>query len=204
MLHLHYCHGLESGPGGYKVRSLQRWAQVTVPDQQMSLYNPMRRNSVLRSLLRQLPRRPHRAVSVLDSLDACVQVQVNAMSYPDVLIGSSWGGLVAAVLIAEGLWTGPAVLLCPALRLMERRFPTLSEGARSAGALTSAMALLPDAARSQICVVHGSVDQVVPLVDSIELCDRTGFRLERVDGGTHGLGSIADDGRLRAFIESVA
>ena len=154
-LHIHYCHGLESGPDGYKARCMRTWATVTAPDQQMSLWNPLRSNSVARCLLY----RPGAGFSgaVLSALEACVQVQRHALagSSPDVLVGSSWGGLVAAVLLAEGAWRGPAVLLCPALRLMERRLPALRSGPRSADHLTKALARLPEDTRSHILLVHG-------------------------------------------------
>ena len=47
-----YCHGLESGPNGYKVRALrERGLDVVAPALQMSLWNPTQKNSLLRSLL---------------------------------------------------------------------------------------------------------------------------------------------------------
>ena len=38
-MHIHYCHKLESGLGGYKARTMREWARVTAPDQRMSLYS---------------------------------------------------------------------------------------------------------------------------------------------------------------------
>lgn len=203
-LHIHYCHGLESGPDGYKARWMRTWATVTAPDQQMSLWNPLRSNSVARSLLY----RPGAGLSraVLSSLEACVQVQLRVLadSRPDVLVGSSWGGLVAAVLIAEGAWQGPAVLLCPALRLMERRLPALHSGPRSAERLTEALAMLPEDTRSHILLIHGTADPTIPISDSRALARDAGVRLREIEGGSHGLGVIARDGRLRECIEQVA
>ena len=47
-----FCHGLESGPLGRKVVGLREAGfAVTAPDMEMSLFNPARRNSVVRSLL---------------------------------------------------------------------------------------------------------------------------------------------------------
>jgi uncharacterized protein len=48
---------------------------------------------------------------------ACVAVQGAALSEraPDVLVGSSFGGAVAAALLASGEWKGPTVLLAPAV-----------------------------------------------------------------------------------------
>ncbi len=203
-IHIHYCHGLESGPNGYKATAMREWARVTAPDQKMSLWSPRRRNSVLRCLLRQLPARPKLDIAVSDALEACVQVHRRTLvDQPDVLVGSSWGGLVAAVLIAEEVWTGPAVLLCPALRTMERRFPSLGVGTRSASHLIETLAELPEGVRSRMCIVHGTLDPTVPLADSRELSSRTGIRLEEIEGGSHGLGVIVEDGRLRRLVEAV-
>ena len=47
-----FCHGLESGPGGFKPRALRsQGATVTAPDMAMSLWNPTKRNSVVLGLL---------------------------------------------------------------------------------------------------------------------------------------------------------
>ena len=202
-LRVHYCHGLASGPGGYKARAIGEWATLNVPNQHMSLYHPLRTNSMLRWWLRQLPGVPVRSKAMLDALDACVQIQRAALDKPDVLVGSSWGGLVTCVMLAEGLWRGPTVLLCPATRVMERRLPGLRTGPRSADVLVQAIADLPQSVRDQICIVHGTADDVVPIEDSRMLSAQAGLRLEEVTGGSHGLSGLVPDGRLRSFIESV-
>ena len=108
-----FCHGLESGPGGLKPRALRsQGATVTASDMAMSLWNPTKRNSVVLGLLSpraMLTRWPSQWVggALADSFEACVDVQRTALRDAgpaafDVLIGSSWGGAVAAALIAEG------------------------------------------------------------------------------------------------------
>ena len=124
-----FCHGLESGPLGRKVVGLREAGfAVTAPDMEMSLFNPARRNSVVRSLLSPsalLTRWPSDwlGLALADSFDACVDVQRAALAdgEHDVLLGSSWGGAVAAALLADGSWKGPAVIMCPALAHKERR-----------------------------------------------------------------------------------
>ncbi len=203
-LHVHYCHGLESGPQGYKASAMRDWARVTVPDQHMSVWDVRRRNSMIRSYVRRLPRWPSRGQAARDSLEACVQIQRHALDAPDVVVGSSWGGLVTSVMLVEGIWTGPTVLLCPALRVMERRLPVLRSGPRSADTLIARLAALPQAQRAQICLVHGTADRTVPFADSEEIAGRTGIRLEPIDGGSHGLSVIVPDGRLQRFVTAVA
>lgn len=203
-LRLHYCHGLESGPNGYKARSLREWAEVTVPNQQMSLWDLRKSNSVARNWVRQLPRRPRAHKAVLLSLASCVQVHINTMDAPDVLIGSSWGGLVASVLLADRVWEGPTVLLCPAVWTMERKFPQMRESPRAAHRIFDALAGLPARTRDQIVLVHGTADTVVPLSDSQRLAREAGLKLVEVDGGSHGLSAIVQNGQLRDLVEDVA
>ena len=205
---VHYCHGLESGPNGYKARSIRDYAEVIAPDQKMSVWNPLRRNSVIRSLLRQPPWSLNISSALLDSLDACVEIQTEALNQktPDVLVGSSWGGLVATVLLAERLWSGPCILLCPAIWIFERRLPNaqrLKEHGRIGDKLVERLSLLPESTRDQMLLIHGTDDPTIPIQDSITLSVRTGIKLERIPNGTHGLGVIAKDGRLRQYIERV-
>ena len=125
-LRLHYCHGLESGPGGYKVRAMQEWAaSVSCVDQEMSLANPLKRNSIVRSLAATLLTSwpsDWASTAFSKSLEQCAQVQRIALASgerPDVLVASSWGGAVALKLLADGSFIGPSVLLCPAYRAPE-------------------------------------------------------------------------------------
>jgi len=201
-----FCHGLESGPGGFKPRALRsQGATVTAPDMAMSLWNPTKRNSVVLGLLSpraMLTRWPSQWIggALADSFEACVDVQHTALRDAgpaafDVLIGSSWGGAVAAALIAEGAWTGPAVMLCPALSELRRH------GAIEA--IVDQIAALPAERKAQCLIVHGDADETIPVADSVKLCAATGIELEVIEGGNHGMGSVAADGRLLRFAERV-
>ena len=140
-----------------------------------------------------------------DSLDACVATQRAALAAepPEVLVGSSWGGYVAAVLLAEGAWAGPTLLLCPAYRMVERSLRK-HEGPRGPAALVSRLAALPEGVRARCWLVHGDGDTDVPLEDSQALSEATGFRLIVVAGQGHGLGGITADGTLTAYVEQLA
>ena len=236
---VHFCHGLESGPFGFKVRKLSESFTVSSPDMQMSLWNPLRSNSVARNILRL--RTPAEAIA--DSFEACVEVQRQALhsspapidadicvenvvakrrlpmlrpTWPEspglaghrglslstqVLVGSSWGGAVAASLLSAGSWRGCCVLMCPALRLRERwtgkpsARPHLTSDAISAG-----LAALPAAVKAQCLIVHGTTDNTVPIDDSRALAAATGIALLEVEGGDHGLGEYVTSGGLEASI----
>lgn len=75
-------------------------------------------------------------------------------SSPDVLVGSSYGGGVAATLAARGIYEGPLVLLAPA------------------AAKLFAVTALPRR-QGRVVIVHGRRDDVVPVRDSIELAERS-------------------------------
>jgi len=180
-------------------------AVVTAPDMAMSLWNPMKHNSVVRSLLSPrllLTRWPSQWLggALADSFEACVEVQRAALrdagpSSFDVLIGSSWGGAVAAYLVAEGTWTGPAVMLCPALRELWRHGAEMD--------IIERLAALPAEHKARCLLVHGDADETIPISDSVTLSNETGIDLVVVERGNHGMGSVAGDGRLLSFAERV-
>ena len=169
-----YCHGLESGPMGHKVREMRRQGlDVTAPAMDMSIWSLWQKNSVLRSLLSPralLTRWPTNwlAGAMDDSFGACVDVMranIDTDSF-DVLVGSSWGAGVGAALLANGAWDGPTVLLCPALHLKERWAGRSLHASLSADAISLALANLPAHRKSACLLVHGTADATVPVDDS--------------------------------------
>lgn len=140
-------------------------------------------------------------------MNACIDIQRRALNAPDVLVGSSWGAAVAASLLALGPWRGPTVLLCPALRQIERwmypRGPLPSSAITAAG-VAERLASLPKTVKARCLIVHGTRDRVVPLEDSRWLSQRSGIRLMEIQGGSHGLGAMVTEGQLYTFVEHVA
>ena len=104
-----YAHGLEAGPGGFKVRALGAWADVNAPNMEVSLYNPFPANSLLRNYVLG---GFDAGAAARASLAGCVAIQERALAAGahtcDVLVASSWGGAVALALLASGSWAGPA------------------------------------------------------------------------------------------------
>ena len=208
-----YCHGLESGPGGFKVNQMRsQGLDVIVESMEMSLWDVRARNSLARKLLSPAAlfgRWPWHWLpgAMDDSFAACVGVQRDALlrapTPPQVLVGSSWGGAVAAALLADGSWAGPAVLLCPALRTKERWAGASRAPSSSADAIIAKLAALPDEQKARCLLVHGTADATVPVDDSVSLSSATGIPLELIEGGSHGLGAIVKDGRLVRFVQRV-
>lgn len=104
---------------------------------------------------------------------------------PRVVVGSSYGGAVATRLILDGVWTGPTVLIAPAAHRFGHD-ATLPPGTRAV-------------------VIHGDLDDVVPLADSHRLVAGAGDGVElwTIAGGDHRLNRILDDGTLSLALEQL-
>jgi pimeloyl-ACP methyl ester carboxylesterase len=133
-----FFHGLESGPNGTKARFLKAHFDAVVPG---------------------LP---------TGDFPACLELarQVLKESPPVVLVGSSYGGAIAQVMLGEGRWTGKTILIAPAGEKLGVDFGS-PEG--------------------EILILHGEYDEVIPLEDSRRYAERVGGRLVVVEGGDHRL-----------------
>ena len=129
------------------------------------------------------------------SFDVCVEVQRRALreDAPDILVGSSWGGAVAAELLVRGDWTGPTVLLAPAIERVDfwARRGTL---ARTTEALRRIAAAVP------LVVFHDPSDEVVPYADSARLTKDSPIELRSVDAGGHRLLALLERGELAQLL----
>jgi pimeloyl-ACP methyl ester carboxylesterase len=152
-----FIHGLESSPKGTKAQYLAREFEALTP-----------------------------AMNTGD-FAGCMALQTEAIDsfQPDVLVGSSFGGLVAVQLLADRVWRGPTLLLAQA-----------------------SFRLDPDASLPvdvPVLLVHGTNDEVIPVEHSRTLAT-TGtpelVRLIEVDD-THRLLSLVESGRLADYVHKV-
>ena len=194
-----YCHGLESGPSGRKPRILAacgyRVTSVAMPCTKSSLlWDPLflLAGAALLGLLVAAPillllapllwlgRR--RAAALLRPLVVrrvfarCVAAQEAAARAcrPELLVGSSFGGAVALELMRRGTVACPALLLCPAHRLV----------AELAGQPPPAA---PRGYPGRVLLVHGTADSVVPPEHSAQLAREGGWALEEAPEDGHPL-----------------
>ena len=157
-IRVQFIHGLEGSPLGAKARLLAAHFEALTP-----------------------------AMDTGD-FEGCVALhrQTLATFAPDVLVGSSFGGAVAVALLQRGLWTGPTLLLAPAvLRLgLPPRLPE----------------------RVHVWLVHGVDDQVIDLEDSRRLAraGTPGFvRLLEVEDD-HALRRMVSTGELVGVVRDLA
>lgn len=100
---------------------------------------------------------------------------------------------MACLAIAKGLWKGPAILIAPAYKLAVGKRggydPTYSPLA-----IYAAMAkqLASDDYVGQVIIVHGTMDDTVPISDSREMASVIGVEVQEVEGGDH---------RMRCLLE---
>ena len=210
MARILFFHGLESGCGGRKHCFLEEhYKDVVCVDMHMSLLNLRKRNGILRNILANaLFTAPWNlyAWSVQKSLNGCLQCQEEELARTDaskgVLIGSSWGGAVAALAIAKGFWTGPTILIAPAYKLAVGKS---QDPDFSISAIYSAITQRADHPSQRIIIVHGSEDETVPIADSREMASAIGAELLEIQGGDHRMRCLmeGEHPQLISLIEEV-
>ena len=133
------------------------------------------------------------------SFDACLEVQREAVAavQPDVLVGSSWGGALAAQLVLEGSWSGPTVLLAPA-------FQRVREWTGRRGLAEASQRLRRRSAEQPVVLFHDPTDDTVPYLDSLRLAAGSKIDLRPVDAGGHRLLDLVERGELAAAIRALA
>ena len=170
-----FCHGLESGPNGSKARYLRRhFPSTIVPDLNMSAFSLAKRNSFVRNNF-----------NFRASLLGCAKIALAAIEQqmdPDddvILVGSSWGGLVALSLITDhGFKPYKAVLISPALSIhgiAARFFPDFMPS------------YLPT--ETSIVLIHGTADDTVNFYSSQQLAAKFPKQItfEVAENGDHRL-----------------
>eukprot|EP00301_Raphidiophrys_heterophryoidea_P000461 c10230_g1_i1.p1 GENE.c10230_g1_i1~~c10230_g1_i1.p1 ORF type:complete len:269 (-),score=55.98 c10230_g1_i1:246-944(-) len=184
-LKVYFMHGLESGPHGRKTRYLRsRFEEVHCGDMNLSVFNMKRQHNLVRLMFWKavtLQWRNMVGSSLQEMFQTSVAIQIDAFKAckPDVLIGSSWGGAVAMLFIAKGQWSGPVVLLAPALRFLVEWGVEVDLNEICTAVANSGC---------RITIYHGTNDDVVPFAHSQELRDRCpNVTLFPVEGGDHRL-----------------
>ena len=131
------------------------------------------------------------------SFEACFELQREAVvrEQPEVVVGSSWGGAIAAELIIRGVWTGPTVLLAPALH-------KVAAGTRKDAAPKLAR-LRARSAEMKIIVFHDPADDTIPHADSVELARDSQIDFRSVDAGGHRLMALLERRELAQTIAQV-
>jgi pimeloyl-ACP methyl ester carboxylesterase len=166
-----FLHGLESSPAGHKPTLLRRTHDVVAP-----ALPTQETYEFLMETRAQLP--AHIAAKPLDVARRAV-----LEAKPEVVVGSSFGAGLAAMLAAEGTWNGPLVLCAPA-----------------AAKLFGVTALPQRPGR--VVMLHGRRDEVVPCDDSVKLAGASQCEvlLWLVDDD-HRLTASVDAGLLEAAIQ---
>ncbi|KAL4441736.1 hypothetical protein ABPG74_008733 [Tetrahymena malaccensis] len=179
-----FLHGLECGYNGTKHKYLKKnYKTCYFVSMEMSKWKLNKRNSFLRTLIKNFFR-PSRAVE--DSLKGCLAIQEAELKInkPDIILGSSWGGAIGLLLVSEGIWDGPIVLCCPALKhLLDTvgqtpnfKWNEIVEkiNKRNMG--------------KNILIIHGTSDKIVPYENSVDCVKQIkDCQLITIENGNHGL-----------------
>jgi pimeloyl-ACP methyl ester carboxylesterase len=131
------------------------------------------------------------------SFETCVEIQRQAVARekPDIVVGSSWGGAVAAELILRGAWSGPTVLLAPAIQKVSAW--TSKDASQKVVGLRERSAEVP------MIVFHDPSDETIAHADSVELSRDSRIDFRSVSAGGHRLMDLLDRGELKTAIEQL-
>jgi hypothetical protein len=132
------------------------------------------------------------------SFAASVAIQTAAVreAVPDVVVGSSWGGAVAAELVVRGQWSGPTILLAPAIQAVWERSARGDVDAHN-------QCLRELADEVPILVFHDPSDATIAHADSVRLSEGSSIELRSVDAGGHRLMGLLEQGSLGEAIRAM-
>jgi len=112
------------------------------------------------------------------------------------------GGAVALWLLYTGVWDGPALVISPALKRALTVRHSKEEAQERMEEVYATLRSKYEGWESLVTIIHGDADDTVPVDDSNELCDKTGFNLIIAPQGDHKLNYyLIRDGNLVRFVE---
>ena len=125
---------------------------------------------------------------------ACVNQQKEILKAvrPDIIVASSWGGAVALRCLELGYYSGPSILLAPAVQV--RGWWSWIKPRQ--------LFSLPQQAADKCMVLCGDADKIVCVRGVEIMCKRNGIkRFQKISGGDHRLNtSLIQTDRLRELI----
>ena len=116
------------------------------------------------------------------SLQQCIAVQTSALQefQPHIIVGSSWGGLVALTCMVNNTYRCPAILIAPPIKMILNKIDPSGKKWRN---ICEQAKHISD----KIYIVHGDKDQTVPIEDSREFIAQSGGNLQIIPHGDHSL-----------------
>mmetsp|Transcript_12973 Transcript_12973/g.34382 ORF Transcript_12973/g.34382 Transcript_12973/m.34382 type:complete len:255 (-) Transcript_12973:39-803(-) len=162
------------------------------PDMSVGIVRPDKRNSIGRRLIANAFSAPPwrlLALALHDSLDGCVAVQLQELEAAsvrlDLVVAESWGAIVALLLLSQGRWRGPTLLISPALSHASHACGVHApERAPEAVAAEIARRLTAEE-RRRMLIVHGLEDRMCPIEDVRALSRTAGIELVELAGTDH-------------------
>lgn len=137
--------------------------------------------------------------AIRKSFFTCKKLQEKAVEEfkPDIIIGSSWGGAIAASLIVENKWNGKTILLAPAFHRINEKADIYYSLNRVDGNNDK-----------RIMIVQSEHDKLVTFDDGYKILNllkhnnKNNITLEFInDESGHRMSSLVNDGLLMKLIE---
>lgn len=156
-----------------------------------------------------LRRGPILSKAVASMLRKSLDVQIAALKkhIPDVVVASSYGGAVAALLLAEGHWHGPTILLAPAFKRVAGLITDRKHGVMPYAQALDALVARQGKGMAPLLLVHATADNTVPFAHSEELAlalPEVVLGLDRAqESDDHRLLSLGRSAAMQALLDRV-
>lgn len=134
-----------------------------------------------------------RSEVVKESLKRTYRVAKQALesSKPDIVVGFSWGGCLATMLLASGRWNGPTIMLAPAyisiFNLAKISGTEKSVTIDKDTFETESAINLTEEQRGLVKIIIAGDDKIVPQKQLRKFCDLNKFETTVVSGAAHKL-----------------
>lgn len=139
-----------------------------------------------------------RSGGIINSVEATYKIAIEALENykPDIVVGFSWGGCLASMLLHSKRWNGPTVLLAPAYEKLLKigignskrtKIKVFNDNFDLSKQLVDDVTI-----QNHIKIVVGTKEQILSYNNIIKFADKSNIEVISVENGYHNLWNFDD------------